>query len=35
MAMQGKALPLRVQQEFSDYLKCGCLERGKNAIMNT
>ncbi len=23
MAMQGKALPVLVQQEFADYLKCG------------
>jgi hypothetical protein len=28
MAMQGKALPLHVQQEFADYLKCGRLEQG-------
>jgi ribosomal protein S27E len=28
MAMQGKALPLHVQQEFADYLKCGRLEHG-------
>jgi 2-dehydropantoate 2-reductase len=27
MAMQGKALPLHVEQEFADYLKCGRLER--------
>ncbi len=26
MAMQGKALPLHVQQEFADYLQCGRLE---------
>ena len=25
MATQGKALPLHVQQEFADYLKCGRL----------
>ena len=28
MAALGKALPLHVQQEFSDYLKCGRLEHG-------
>jgi hypothetical protein len=28
MAMQGKALPLHVQQEFAEYLKCGRLEHG-------
>jgi ribosomal protein S27E len=28
MAMQGKPLPLHVQQEFADYLKCGRLEHG-------
>jgi hypothetical protein len=28
MAMQGKALPLHVQQEFVEYLKCGRLEHG-------
>jgi ribosomal protein S27E len=28
MAMQGKSLPLHVQQEFADYLKCGRLEHG-------
>ncbi len=28
MAMQGKSLPFHVQQEFSDYLKCGRLEHG-------
>lgn len=28
MAMQGKSLPLHVQQEFTDYLKCGRLEHG-------
>ena len=28
MAMQGKRLPLHVQQEFADYLKCGRLEHG-------
>ena len=28
MAMQGKSLPLHVQQEFDDYLKCGRLEHG-------
>ncbi len=28
MAMQGKTLPLHVQQEFADYLKCGRLEHG-------
>jgi ribosomal protein S27E len=26
MAMQGKSLPLHVQQEFIDHLKCGRLE---------
>jgi ribosomal protein S27E len=26
MAAQGKDLPLHVQQEFADYLKCGCLD---------
>ncbi|MBW9269274.1 MAG: IS91 family transposase [Candidatus Thiodiazotropha sp. (ex. Lucinisca nassula)] len=28
MATQGKPLPLHVQQEFADYLKCGRLEHG-------
>jgi ribosomal protein S27E len=28
MALQGKALPVHVQQEFADYLKCGRLEHG-------
>ncbi|MES9875285.1 MAG: IS91 family transposase, partial [Candidatus Sedimenticola sp. 6PFRAG7] len=28
MAMQGKPLPLHVEQEFDDYLKCGRLEHG-------
>ena len=28
MAMQGKALPVHVQQEFSEYLNCGRLEHG-------
>jgi hypothetical protein len=28
MAMQGKPLPLHVEQEFADYLKCGRLEHG-------
>jgi len=28
MAMQGKPLPLHVQQEFVEYLKCGRLEHG-------
>ena len=28
MAMQGKTLPLHVQQELADYLKCGRLEHG-------
>ncbi len=28
MAAQGKPLPLHVQQEFADYLKCGRLEYG-------
>ena len=28
MIAQGKVLPLHVQQEFSDYLKCGRLEHG-------
>jgi len=28
MAMQGRTLPLHVQQEFADYLKCGRLEHG-------
>ncbi len=28
MAMQGKPLPLHVQQEFTDYLECGLLEHG-------
>jgi ribosomal protein S27E len=28
MAMQGKSLPLHVQQEFDDYLKCRRLEHG-------
>jgi ribosomal protein S27E len=28
MAAQGKSLPLHVQQEFADYLKCGRLEHG-------
>ncbi len=28
MAAQGKPLPLHVQQEFADYLKCGRLEHG-------
>ena len=27
MVAQGKDLPLHVQQEFADYLKCGRLER--------
>ena len=26
--MQGKSLPLHVQQEFTDYLKCERLEHG-------
>jgi hypothetical protein len=28
MVAQGKDLPLHVQQEFADYLKCGRLEHG-------
>ncbi len=28
MATQGKSLPIHVQQEFSEYLKCGRLEHG-------
>jgi hypothetical protein len=28
MAMQGKPLPLHLEQEFADYLKCGRLEHG-------
>jgi ribosomal protein S27E len=28
MAAQGRTLPLHVQQEFDDYLKCGRLEHG-------
>ncbi len=28
MTEQGKPLPLHVQQEFADYLKCGGLEHG-------
>ncbi len=28
MAAQGRPLPRHVQQEFVDYLKCGCLEHG-------
>ena len=28
MTLQGKSLPLHVQQEFADYLKCGRLEHG-------
>jgi hypothetical protein len=28
MVTQGKDLPLHVQQEFADYLKCGYLEHG-------
>ncbi len=28
MAAQGKSLPIHVQQEFSEYLKCGRLEHG-------
>ncbi|ODB89173.1 transposase [Candidatus Thiodiazotropha endoloripes] len=28
MAMQSKPLPLHVEQEFADYLKCGRLEHG-------
>jgi ribosomal protein S27E len=28
MTAQGKPLPLYVQQEFADYLKCGQLEHG-------
>jgi hypothetical protein len=28
MAMQGKSLPLLVQHEFADYLKCGRLVHG-------
>jgi ribosomal protein S27E len=28
MAEQGKPLPLHVEQEFADYLKCGRLEHG-------
>ena len=28
MAAQGKSLPMHVQQEFSEYLKCGRLAHG-------
>jgi hypothetical protein len=28
MAAQGKSLPMHVQKEFSEYLKCGRLEHG-------
>ncbi len=28
MSEQGKELPMYIQQEFSDYLKCGRLEHG-------
>ena len=28
MSAQGRPLPLHVQQEFADYLKCGRLEHG-------